>query len=192
VDTTSPDPAAEPGRTPKKGRPTRNRREAQEARQRPLVPADRKEARRQSRARSTEARAQAQQAMMTGDEAHMPAQHRGSDRRLVRDMIDARHNLAEYFFPVALLLMLIALVTPLVVPDLYATMSTLMLVVLWGGILACVIDAFVIRRRLRAALTERFGFVSPGLVSYGNMRAIQIRRWRIPKPQVKHGDTPRR
>lgn len=190
--TASSEQSPEPGYTPKKGRPTRNQREAVEARQRPLVPADRKQARRQSRARSTEERTRAQQAMVTGDEAHMPAQHRGPERRLVRNLVDSRFNIAEYFFPVALVLMLVALIAPFFAPSLYTVMSTLMLVVLWGGIAACVIDAFVIRRRLRAALTERFGFVSPGLVTYGNMRAIQIRRWRLPKPQVAHGELPAR
>ena len=88
--------------------------------------------------------------------------------------------------------MLIALVVPFFAPNLYTVMSTVMLAVLWGGIALCVLDAVFIRRRLRAALTERFGMVSPGLVSYGNMRAIQIRRWRLPKPQIRHGEQPRR
>lgn len=129
---------------------------------------------------------------MTGDEAHLPAQHRGPERRYVRDAVDSRHNLAEYFFPIALVLMVVALVVPFIAPSTYALMSTIMLVVLWGGIALCVLDAFRIRRLLRAGLTERFGGVMPGLVSYGNTRAIQIRRWRLPKPQVAHGEAPRR
>ncbi len=128
---------------------------------------------------------------MTGDEANMPAQHRGPERRLVRDLVDSRRNIAEYFFPIALVFMVIALIVPLIRMDLYTVMSTGMIIVLWGGILLCVVDGFILRRRLRAALTERYGSVGQGLVGYGIMRAMQIRRWRLPRAQIKHGDAPR-
>ena len=81
---------------------------------------------------------------------------------------------------------------PLIRPQLYLAMSSAMLVVLWGGIALCVIDGFLLRRRLRTALTERFGEVERGLVGYGIMRQIQIRRWRLPRPGIKHGEAPRR
>ncbi|EWS82913.1 DUF3043 domain-containing protein [Brachybacterium phenoliresistens] len=181
-------PAPRPG---SKGRPTRTRREAEAARRRPLVVTDRKEARRRDRERASAQRAKSQQALMTGDEANMPAQHRGPERRLVRDLVDSRRNIAEYFFPIALVFMVIALVVPLIRIDLYTVMSTGMIIVLWGGILLCVVDGFILRRRLRAALTERYGSVGQGLVGYGIMRAMQIRRWRLPRAQIKHGDAPR-
>lgn len=181
-------PAPRPGT---KGRPTRSRREAEAARRRPLVATDRKEARRRDRERAAALRSKQQQALMTGDEANMPAQHRGPERRLVRDLVDSRRNIAEYFFPVALVIMVVALVVPLIRPSLYTTMSTAMLVVLWGGILLCVVDGFLLRRRLRAELTARHGHVGQGLVGYGIMRAMQIRRWRLPRAQIRHGDSPR-
>lgn len=177
-------------RTAAKGRPTRSRKEAEAARRRPLVVSDRKEARRRDRERSRTRQMEAQQALVTGDESKMPLQHRGPERREVRDLVDTRHNVAEYFFPVALVFMIVALVLPLIDQSLYLAMSTLLIALLWGGIAICVIDAFFLRRRLRAALTEEFGEVKRGLVGYGIMRAIQIRRFRLPKPQVKHGGAP--
>ncbi|PWH05877.1 DUF3043 domain-containing protein [Brachybacterium endophyticum] len=177
-----------PSHSEGKGRPTRTRKEAEAARRRPIVVTDRKEARRRDRAHAAQERQQAQQAMMTGDEAHMPAQHKGSERRFVRDVVDTRRNVAELFFPVALILMLAALLLPLIMPQLYTSMSVIMLVVLWGGILLCVIDSLVLRRRIRSRLTERFGEVRQGLVGYGIMRSLQIRRWRLPRAQVRHGD----
>lgn len=182
---------AEAARPGSKGRPTRTRKEAEAARRRPLVVTDRKEARRRDRERASQQRAESQQALMTGDEAKMPLQHRGADRRLVRDLVDSRHNLAEYFFPVALVFMVVALVLPLINQNLYSTVSFAMIIVLWGGIALCVIDSFRLRRRLRARLTERYGEVGSGLVGYGIMRAIQIRRFRLPRPQIKHGEQPR-
>ncbi|WP_193106392.1 DUF3043 domain-containing protein [Brachybacterium sp. FME24] len=186
----SPEPE-QPARPGSKGRPTRTRKEAEAARRRPLVVDDRKEARKRDRQRAAKERAESQQALMTGDEKKMPLQHRGPERRLVRDLVDSRRNVAEYFFPIALIFMLVALIMPLLRPDLYLAMSTGMIVVLWGGILVCVIDSFLLRRHLRKRITEEFGSVSGGLVGYGIMRAIQIRRFRLPRAQVKHGETPR-
>lgn len=187
---TAPEPeAARPG---SKGRPTRSRKEAEAARRRPLVVTDRKEARRRDRERSQRERMNAQQALMTGDEKNMPLQHKGPQRRLVRDVVDSRRNLAEFFFPIALVFMLVALIMPLFMPELYMVMSTGMIIVLWGGILACVIDSIFLRKRLRSVLTEEYGDVERGLVGYGIMRSIQIRRWRLPRPMVKHGEAPRR
>lgn len=185
-------PEPEPVRPGSKGRPTRSRREAEAARRRPLVVADRKEARRRDRERAQRDRMDAQQALMTGDEKRMPIQHRGAERRMVRDIVDSRRNVAEFFFPVALVFMLVALVMPLFWPDLYLVMSTGMIVVLWGGLLLCVLDAFLLRKRLRRVLTEEFGEAERGLAGYGIMRSIQIRRWRLPRPMIKHGEPPRR
>ncbi|MGO3479124.1 MAG: DUF3043 domain-containing protein, partial [Brachybacterium tyrofermentans] len=150
----TPEPA-QPVRPGSKGRPTRTRKEAEAARRRPLVVDDRKEARRRDRERASKERAEAQQALMTGDEKKMPMQHRGPERRLVRDLVDSRRNVAEYFFPIALIFMLVALIMPLIRPEMYLAMSTGMIVVLWGGILVCVIDSFLLRRHLRKNLTAR-------------------------------------
>ncbi|MDO5661181.1 MAG: DUF3043 domain-containing protein [Brachybacterium sp.] len=190
-DTTASAPETRPNRPGSKGRPTRSRKEAQAARKRPLVPTDRKEARRRSREEAAKQRARANHAMATGDVDNMPLQHRGKDRRYVRDVVDARRNVAEFFFPAALVFMVFSLVLPLLVPQSYAILSTLLLVVLWGGILASIVDSFLLRRQLRAGLLERFGTISGGLVPYGIMRSIQIRRLRLPKPELKHGDTVR-
>lgn len=187
-----PTPAETPQPRPgSKGRPTRTQKEALAARRRPLVVDDRKEARRRERARAQQQRMAAHQAMMTGDEKNMPLQHAGAERRFVRDVVDSRHNVAEYFFPVAVVFMLITLILPLFRQDWYFMLSTWMLIILWGGMLLCVIDGFLLRRRLRPLLTERFGQVAKGLVGYGVMRQIQIRRLRLPRPQVKHGQQPR-
>lgn len=184
-----PEPSTRPG---SKGRPTRTRKEAEAANRRPLVVDDRKEARKRSRERANRERAEQQTALMTGDESKMPLQHRGPERRLVRDLVDSRRNIAEYFFPVALVVVLVALILPIVRQDeLAAAVNLGLLIALWGGIALCVVDAFILRRHLRRKVTEAFGEVKGGLVSYGIMRAVQIRRFRLPKPALKHGQQPR-
>ena len=80
----------------KKGRPTPKRKQAEAARIRPLVPADRKEAKRAARA-ARNARWEAEQrALVTGDEKHLPMRDKGSARRFVRDYVDARHSFSEW------------------------------------------------------------------------------------------------
>ena len=187
----SPESEPQPARPGSKGRPTRTRKEAEAARRRPLVVDDRKEARRRDRERASRARQESQQALMTGDESKMPAQHRGPERSYVRDVVDSRWNIAEFFFPIALVFMVISLFLPLIRPELTTSLSTGMIILLWGGIAVCVVDSLFLRKRIRRLVTERFGDVQRGLVGYGIMRAIQIRRFRLPRAQIKHGQAPR-
>ena len=187
----SPTRAEHSATTPKKGRPTRSRKEAVAARRTPLVPKDRKEAKRRSKQKDRAAANREHQALLTGDEAHYPVQHRGADRRLVRDIVDSRHNVAEYFLPFALIAMLFPFAMQLIDPVKFQVVSIVFLVVLWAGILVVVIDTFLLRRKIRKVLTERFGVVPAGMVSYGLLRSTNIRPWRMPKPQIKHGEAPR-
>ena len=58
-------------------------------------------------------------------------------------------------------------------------------------IVLIVLDSFVSGMRLRKALGERFpDHNRKGAVAYGLMRSLQMRRLRLPKPQVKRGERP--
>ncbi|MDO5646273.1 MAG: DUF3043 domain-containing protein [Dermabacter sp.] len=178
--------------TPKKGKPTRSRKEAEAARKRPLVPEDRKEARRLSKQKARSQSNREHHALVTGDEENYPLQHRGPDRRLVRDIVDSRRNVAEHFLPFALVAMLFPFLLQIIAPARFELVTLAFLVALWGGIFIVVIDLFLLRRKIRRTLEERFGVVPSGMVSYGILRATNIRPWRMPKPKIKHGEAPRR
>lgn len=90
-----------------KGRPTPKRRDAQARGLHPVVPADRKAAKREQRAREDAAWQRQQQAMLTGDERYLPARDKGPVRRYIRDYVDARWSLGELFLPASLLMMLV-------------------------------------------------------------------------------------
>ena len=45
------------------------------------------------------------QAMVTGDDAHLPARDKGPERRFIRDHIDARWNIGEFMLPVMLIVL---------------------------------------------------------------------------------------
>lgn len=181
-----------PGLTPKKGKPTPTRKEAQSARVRPLVPKDRKAAKRASKEKDRAKANFQHEALMKGDEANFPLQHRGPHLRLVRDIVDSRRNLAEFFFPVALIAVFIVFALQFIAPKLFIELSPIILLLIWGSIIGVIIDSFILRKKIRRLATERFGSVPRGSVGYGIMRSTNIRRWRIPKPVIKYGEEPRK
>lgn len=182
-------PGLLPGRgaTPPKGHPTPKRKTSEAANKRPLVPTDRKAAGKSARVASRVQRDREYQAMQTGDERYLPAKDKGPVRRYVRDYVDARRNLGEFFLPVA---MVFFAVTYLFKNNQFG--SAIILIALYVIVLATMTDAFIMWRRLKKLLTAKFGgeVYVRGLAMYSTMRAFQIRRARLPKAQVKHGEYP--
>nr|WP_276611947.1 DUF3043 domain-containing protein [Kineococcus vitellinus] len=171
-----------------KGRPTPRRSEAQARNVRPLVPVDRKAAARSAREAQRAERAKVQSALMTGDERYLPLRDRGPQKRFVRDVVDARRNVGEYFLIIAgVSLVLSMLATPLGSAEL--VLVTTLLIYLMLAVV--VVDSIVLGRKLKRAVAARFEEPERGLVSYGVTRALQIRRMRRPVAMVPRGAQPR-
>ncbi|MBO3084147.1 DUF3043 domain-containing protein [Cellulomonas fengjieae] len=169
---------------PGKGRPTPKRKVAEAANKRPLVaPATKKATRERAKAqRDLEYRA-----MQTGDERHMPAKDRGPVRRYVRDSVDARWNLGEFFLPVAAVFLVIQFALA------QSGLAILAILALYVYIIAAVIDVWLMWRGLKKRVAAKFPadqIPARGLAMYAVLRAFQIRPSRLPKPQVKHGQRP--
>jgi hypothetical protein len=170
-----------------KGRPTPKRREAEARNQRPLVPTDRKAAKREMRERRNEMYAKQQEAMRTGDERYLPVRDKGPVRRWVRDYVDSHFSPSEYFLPLAMasiVLLFFASMFPEV-----AVIGMIVMYVAFAISLAFAIGyAMIIRRKLRARFDEdqipRFTGI------YAFSRLFQPRFLRAPKPQVKRGEQP--
>jgi len=64
------------------------------------------------------------------------------------------------------------------------------LIVLYGMLLGVVVDSFLLRRKLISSTRQRFGDKAAGVGFYGIMRALQLRRLRMPRPQVARGAFP--
>ena len=96
--------AAEP--TAGKGRPTPKRKDAQAQNLRPLVPKDREASRKAAKARMRERENAEYDAMQKGDINHMPKSERLPWRIYIRDYVDARFNLGEFFIPVAFVILI--------------------------------------------------------------------------------------
>jgi hypothetical protein len=168
-----------------KGAPTPKRSAQVAARKRPLVPEDRKASKAAERAAVQEQRVKMRQAMDTGDEKFLPLRDKGPQKRFARNYVDARFSLGEYLMFGALIFVVVSLLVP--------ASSEQMIYVLggfWVMFLAVFVDVFILSRKLRKRLTEKFGEVERGTVWYGSMRSLQFRRLRLPKPLVKRGEYP--
>ena len=178
-----------------KGRATPTRREAEQRNRRPLVGApapprgatraERKANRAARSATLREERARSRAAAASGDERFLSTRDKGPARRFVRDYIDARRNLGEYFLPVALVSLVVGVLN---IPA--ARLASLC--VLYVMVVAIAIDSYLLRRRVQAITNEKFGEkVAAGTGTYALMRALQFRRGRVPKPQVQRGQFPK-
>lgn len=180
----SPEPAAiavdlaKPGG---KGRATPKRSESQKQRKQAVrPPANNKEARVLARAKLRDERLARTQGLKRGDERSLPARDRGAVRRFVRDVVDSRLNVAEFF----VVIVPIVILGTLVIRPLAPVVTPIWAVALVG----VVIDSFLLRSRIRRMVSARFPDApTKGLVAYGVMRSLQFRRLRLPKPQVKRG-----
>jgi len=169
-----------------KGRPTPKRKVSEAANKRPLVNTDRKGAAKTDRAKAKSQRDIEYRAMQTGDERNMPAKDRGPVRRFMRDAVDSRWNLGEFFLPVAAVLLVAQFAFASTQLGAYA------IVLLYTYVLVATLDGFLLWRSVKKRLRAKFGadVALKGAAMYTVLRAFQIRPSRLPKPQVKHGQRP--
>jgi hypothetical protein len=167
-----------------KGRPTPKRSDAQSQRRRAVTPpADRKTAVKRQRETRRADMARQREALSNGDERFLPARDKGPVRRFARNYVDARYCAAEFFLPSAVIILVLTMVR---IPALQNIALLLWLVV----ILAMVVDSVILATKLKKQLAVRFpNEPTRGVVMYGLMRTLQIRKLRLPKPQVKRGAT---
>ena len=178
-------PTDEPGTG--KGHPTPKRKVAEAANKRPLVVDDRRQAAKDARTKDRAKRDLQYKAMLSGDERNMPPRDAGPVKRFVRDHVDARFNLGSYFLPLAVVFLLFAFVAPF----LGSAGFTIVTAVLYLYVLAVIVDSVILWRGLRKRLIARFGPTSTsGNLMYGVLRATQLPRTRLPRPQVKRGGAP--
>ncbi|GGW42317.1 DUF3043 domain-containing protein [Streptomyces griseoloalbus] len=168
-----------------KGRPTPKRSQAQSQRRSVAnTTMSRKEASKRQREERRAALERQRQALASGDERYLPARDKGPVRRFARDFVDSRFNIAEYFLPMAVIILVLSMIQ---VPQLQNAALLLWLVV----IVMIVLDSIVTGVRLKKRLAERFPDDNRrGAVAYALMRSLQMRRLRLPKPQVKRGERP--
>ncbi|MPY62822.1 DUF3043 domain-containing protein [Streptomyces spongiae] len=168
-----------------KGRPTPKRSEAQAQRRSVAnTPTTRKEAAKRSRDERRAALEKQRQALAGGDERYLPVRDKGPVRKYARDFVDSRFSIAEFFLPLAVIILVLSMVR-------VASLQNIALLLWLFVIVLIVVDSFWIAFRLKKQLSERFPNENRrGAVAYALMRTLQMRRLRLPKPQVKRGERP--
>lgn len=183
-DEAAPVAEAAPERPGAKNRPTPTRKEAEAANKRPLVPTDRKAAAKAQRAAMRDARVKERQAQFTGDESHLPARDKGPERRYIRDYVDARWSVGEFLLPIMLVVLVLSFVRQ-------SMIQLVVFLLVYGLIIVAAIDCAIMWRRIKKGLQATLGHgASKGSLMYAVMRAFQIRRSRLPRPQVARGEYP--
>jgi hypothetical protein len=187
----SPDTPAEtktrPAAESAKGRPTPKRSAAEAGRRQPITgtrgsraPAAPRTKEEKAKARTN--RASKYEAMRRGEAWALNPRDRGPARALARDYIDSKRRISEYYMYVLVVLLAAVFVRS---KSAQAIISPLVLAL----VLVIVVDGLLIRRSLRRLMAERLpGESARGLTMYAVMRALQIRRFRVPSPRVKPGD----
>jgi hypothetical protein len=173
-----------------KGHATPSRKEREAANKRPLVPDDRRAAAKANRAAVAADRERARIGMASGDERYLPRRDRGPQRKFVRDYVDARWNIGELMVPLMLIVIVMTFADTLYVSGL--TLAEIGVLTMWAFIILVFIDGYVLNFLIRRRVKQKFGVenVERGLGWYAAMRALQLRPMRMPKPQVRRGQSP--
>ncbi len=175
-----------------KGRPTPKRREATQKRQ-ALAPLKTKQEKKRSREETKAARIAARAAYMRGDESALPARDRGPAKKFVRDYIDSRRSIGEYFLPIIFVVLLLTMIPTGTstnsegLPKVPLT-QVISIAIMYAVLLVSVLDGIRLSRKIKKAVEAKFpGTPLKGLGMYGWLRSTQMRRMRAPKPQVTAG-----
>lgn len=182
--------AEAPGKQGGKGRATPKRRDAQAMGLHPVVPADRKAAKREARAKQDAAWERQRRAMVTGDDRYLPARDKGPIKRYIRDYVDARWSIGELFLPLSIVM----LVLVLILSRSQSLWNVYLLFGLYGVLFLALIDTIVCWLILRRRLYKKFGeeeVKKGGMIFwYIFSRCFNLRRWRQPSPQNRRGEYP--
>ena len=124
----------------------------------------------------------ARAAYMRGEESALPIRDRGPVRRFVRDYVDSRRNVGEYFLPAVFTVLVLSVVHNKFI-------SLIAILFMYVAMLYTVLSGVFMTRRIRKVVAAKFpDEPTKGLGMYGWLRSTQMRRMRAPAPQVKRGD----
>jgi hypothetical protein len=120
-------------------------------------------------------------AMKRGEAWALNPRDRGAGRALVRDYIDSKRRISEYYMYILVILLATVFLRSTAASAIVSPLVLAMVVII-------VLDALLIRRALTKLMAARLpGESMRGLTIYAVMRALQIRRFRVPAPRVQPG-----
>jgi hypothetical protein len=127
-------------------------------------------------------RARQRQGMLAGDPRFLPARDQGPVREFVRDFVDGRYTVAEYFIFMAVVVLLLGFINNPSIQQLVSVGFFLMATLI-------VVDTSILIIQLSIRTKKAFPEKSDrrGIILYALMRTLQYRRLRMPKPRVQRG-----
>lgn len=168
----------------KKGRPTPKRKEAEAARKvSSLAPASTKAEKAKAKEAARTARIAQRAAYVRGDESALPLRDKGPVKKFVRNYVDSRRSVGEYFLPIIFFVLVLTLI-----PSKVFQLTSIL--VMYSVLLISVVDGFLLSRKLKKVVTQKFPDAEvKGLGMYGWLRSTQMRRMRTPRPAIKRGES---
>ena len=168
--------------TESKGRPTPKRSESQVKRGASLAPAKTREEKRAAKEANRMQRLAQRSAYMRGEESALPARDRGPVRKYVRNIVDSRISVGEFFLPFIFIVLLVSITRN-------QTIAILSILAMYLIMFVAIIDGWFLGRKIKRLVAAKFPNESTkGLALYGFLRSTQMRRMRAPKPNVKRGE----
>lgn len=162
------------GQTPKKGRPTKSRAEAEAERMARLHPnLSPKELRKLEREAKWERR-----------EAAYAKQQGAPERALMRDYVDSRWTISEFVLPIMMVFIALSFAFPRNV-----TIQSIVMAAMLALLVSWFANVWIFWRRYKKEATERLANPNfRGVLLEMNSRMMSIRRFRNPAPRVNRGD----
>jgi hypothetical protein len=168
----------------KKGRPTPKRKEAEAARKvSSLAPASTKAEKAKAKEAARAARIAQRAAYVRGDESALPLRDKGPVKKFVRNYVDSRRSVGEYFLPIIFFVLILTLI-----PSKVFQLTSIL--VMYSVLLISVVDGFLLSRKLKKVVAVKFPDAEvKGLGMYGWLRSTQMRKMRTPRPAIKRGES---
>jgi hypothetical protein len=167
----------------KKGRPTPKRKDSEAARKvSSIAPASTREEKKRAKDAARAARIASRAAYVRGDESALPIRDKGPVRKFVRNYVDSRRSIGEYFLPIIFVVLVLTLIPS-------AIFQIGSIVIMYSVLLISVVDGYLLSRKLKDVVAEKFPDAElKGIGMYGWLRSTQMRRMRTPKPAVSRGE----
>jgi hypothetical protein len=168
----------------KKGRPTPKRKDSEAARKvSSIAPASTREEKKRAKDAARAGRIASRAAYLRGDENALPFRDKGPVRKFVRNYVDSRRSIGEYFLPI----IFVVLVLTLIPSPIFQVGS---IIIMYSVLLTSVVDGYFLSRKIKRIVSEKFPDAQlKGLGMYGWLRSTQMRRMRTPKPVVSRGES---